>query len=188
MPNTILSLLSSSGKISIIDERNKNPIMQNLKIKSVEINNYADVSNLPLGDTQLTSVVIYQSTQRSDLGAGKIISPTKVIVTSFSSDVSVTSSVFSVLADLESSIQIITRSVIIPHLVISEIIVIQSPEMTDSVQINITLQQTDSPFGNQFSPAQSGDDTLAGVAFQTLKSLQSTVDDFVSQISNTLGF
>ncbi len=188
MPATILSLLTSSGNISIIDERKKNPIMESLKIKSVSIDNYSDVSDFPLADTQLTSTVIYKNTQRSDLGSGKVILPTKVLIVAFSSDVSVTSSIFSTWEDLESSVQIITRSVIIPYLVISEIVVTQSPDMLNAVQINITFQQTSTPTQAGYTPQQSGDSSSVGISFQSTVSITDTVTEFINQISSTLGF
>jgi hypothetical protein len=186
MPNTVLSLLSNSGSISIIDERKNTPVMQSLKIKSVTIENLADVSELPLADSQLNSTVIFKSTQRSDLGAGKVVMPSRVTVDAFSDDVSVTASLFSEWEDLESSIKIITRSVIIQYLVIIDIVVTQSPDMLDASQINIIFQQTSAPTIGSYTPQQSGDSSMVGTSFETPTSLTTTVSNFASQIQSKI--
>lgn len=185
--SSIVSLVTGQTVLSVIDEASGQPIWTNIKCVSVEIESESAVTDNPVSPATLSGQETTDTFTQEYAQTLKIIQPSRVRMNIICPDIDTINQVINEFLDVQSTVTIETKSVIIPSLCISEMNLEQTAEMLNAARMNITLEQAVlSTAVGGFFPLQSADSSVYGIQFQTPMSITQTVSGLYSSISTRI--
>jgi hypothetical protein len=164
MPGSILSTVLGAPSFKVTDEATNAAIWTDLGIVDVEISNSSENTDQPLSNQQVDSSGTFQSIFSKDVASVKIISPSRLRVTSLCADLSTVKSIIAYFNNLTATMSINTKSIITRYLVLSECDIEQSGEMISAVRVVMVFEQAQPSESTGYAPAQAADQSVYGIS------------------------
>jgi hypothetical protein len=171
MSNTILTANFSRPQFIATNEVTNAEIWRGLAVVSAEIDPSAAVTEMPIAvDGPKDSNTTVQI-QEADLRATKIIQPVRLKVQAVISDLSVIESIISLLNGDTTTLSVNTKSIITRNLLLTDVGIQQSGEMTSAARVSMMFEQAQPPAGEGYNPEQPADASVYGIGFQDLRNV-----------------
>jgi hypothetical protein len=184
--SSVASSLLDQASFVATNDLSSQVIWPQLRSIDVEITSEASQTEQPLSSVQYNDDGTYTNLTAADVATIKIIRPSAVRVTAICSDLSAIENVINGFDDMNMTISISTKSIIIPDLCICTIGIEQSGNMLSAAQITIELEQVASPTPSTYWPQQSGDVPSYGITVQTLKTTNYSLTSLVSKVAQKI--
>ena len=187
------SLLGSAiPAFSATDDQTGLAIWTKLAIKNVEIDSSAASTIHPIGSEKAMEGGTLQSILSADIRTIKIIRPSALRITAFATSVPAIEAVISTFIDVKSTVTIKSRGIIVLGMAVSNIEIIQSPDMLSAAKMIIDMEQTYLPVAQSgFDPSSSINQTVKsayGVIVSSANSLTSNVTSVYNKILKSISF
>jgi len=171
--NTILTANFSQPQFVATNETLNVRVWEGIAVVNAEVSPSAAVTELPLAidgpkDSPTTAVI-----QAADLAACKVIQPVRLRVEAVMSDLSLVEAIIGMLEDDVVMMSVVTKSIITKNLILTEVNVLQSAEMTSAVRVQMSFEQAQPPVGEGYNPEQPADGSMYGAGVQSLSEVQS---------------
>jgi hypothetical protein len=184
---SIVDLIGGHSSLEIINDIKGTKIWSAAKCVSAEIESESAVTDNPIMPLDTTDPDTNTKLMQQDELTLKIIRPSRVRLSLIAPDLSTLESIINDFNDVQLTVSITTKSVIIQSLCILEVGIEQTPQMLSAARVNITLEQAVLPtvIGG-FFPANSSDMSVYGVQFQTPAPISQTVSGLYNNISSRI--
>jgi hypothetical protein len=184
--SSIASSLMDQASFVATNDLSSQVIWAALRITDVEITSEAAQTDQPLSSVQYNDDGTYTNLTAVDVSTIKIIRPAAVRVTALCSDLSAIENVINGFDDMNMSLSISSKSIIIPELVVCTVGIEQSGDMLSAARVTIELEQAASPTLADYMPQQSGDAASYGITVQTLKTSSFSLSSLASKVAQKI--
>lgn len=187
MAQTILSTLISPKGLRIVNEATNGVIFSGLKVKKVEIDTQAEAADIPFAVGDLADGQVSQKLQDADLKSGKVLRPTRMIISAMTDDSIVMSEVIEVFLDVTHTLNITSKSIISPSMVMESVNITQDKDHINVNILEIALEQVQPPSEASSDPAQPADQNSVGVSTVATPDLTDTAQDIYNKVLSVIG-
>lgn len=187
MAGSLFSILTDSGSLSIVDERNNSRRWASLVVEEVLIKTPSEVTDLPFENSNLSSESLTMERLQEDLRAGKVLTPANITVKAVAPDISLVESILQCYEDLEHTLTISTKGIFAQNMVLTSLAITQDAENLSSTPMELFFEQAGMMDEEGFDPRQEGDKKEYGVQVHPNDGLITSVEGFYNKISKNIG-
>lgn len=171
MANTILTANFSRPQFVATNETLNAVIWQGMAVVTAEVDPSAAITEMPLAIDGPKDSNTTQTIQEADLRATKIIQPVKLKVQAVIDNLSIVESIIAMLNDETATMSVNTKSIITRNLILTDVGITQSGEMTSASRVAMTFEQAQPPAGEGYNPEQPADASVYGIGLQDIQSV-----------------
>ena len=168
MSNTILTANFSRPQFVATNEALNQIIWEGMAVVSAEIEPSAAVTDMPLAIDGPKDSPTTETIHEADLRATKIIQPVRLRVQAVISDISIIENIIGMLEDETATMSVNTKSIITKDLILTEVGVSQTGDMTSAARVSMSFEQAQAPVGAGYNPEQPADGSVYQIGFQNL--------------------
>jgi len=183
MAGSILDTLFKKSPLTIVNDVTGLKSFTDLAIVSVDLMPETTTSESPLYNQDGTATSVYDSGIQIDTKNTKIIRPVKLKIHALSNNPSTVENLMVAFQDARLSFSITSKAIISDAMVMTDMVITQSAEMTAAVDITIELEQAFIPKSNAFAPKGSANASSFGLRIQQPQSLATNA---INKVTSTV--
>lgn len=186
MANNILSAFSTKA-MKIFDDKTSQIRLRSLSILSVDVISQADVARLPQTEIPLVPGDVFEKRAAIDLYPNKVVNPAEMRIEAIATDSITVNNAINIFLNTQTTISIISRSIIAQNMAIEKLVIEQSFEKLSATNLSFVVKQVEIPKPSTYSPKQDADQGVFGIGVASPRSLTDSVSSLYNRTKLSLG-